>query len=151
MRAPSCPPAVPDYFNSYTTPPHPTNHSHPPKPPNPHPPSVPDYFNSYTTTNGHGPVDTGSTSFNNVMNSLFETPAAVALMACLLLDLTIPSAPEERSQEAWQRQRCAGRALGARAGRHGQRRAGAARSRELWRSCSGACVPEGSASVSRHS
>ncbi|KAL4431929.1 hypothetical protein ABPG77_000196 [Micractinium sp. CCAP 211/92] len=66
--------------------------------------SVPDYFNSYTTQNGHGPVNTGSTSFNNVMNSIFETPAAVALMACLLLDLTIPSAPGERTREAWQEQ-----------------------------------------------
>lgn len=69
-------------------------------------PAVPDYFNSYTTQNGHGPVNTGSTSFNNVMNSIFETPAAVALMACLLLDLTIPSAPGERTREAWQEQRC---------------------------------------------
>lgn len=67
--------------------------------------AVPEYFNSYTDQNGHGPVDTGSTSFNNVMNSIFETPAAVALMACLLLDLTIPAAPGERAREAWQQQR----------------------------------------------
>ncbi|KAL4459050.1 hypothetical protein ABPG75_013915 [Micractinium tetrahymenae] len=66
--------------------------------------SVPDYFNSYTTTNGHGPVNTGSNSFNNVMNSIFETPAAVALMACLLLDMTIAAAPGERTREAWQQQ-----------------------------------------------
>lgn len=66
--------------------------------------SVPDYFEQYTAANGHGPVDTASGPFNDIMNSLFSTPAAVALMATMLLDLTIPAAPGERSQEAWQQQ-----------------------------------------------
>ncbi|EFN51042.1 hypothetical protein CHLNCDRAFT_141545 [Chlorella variabilis] len=47
-------------------------------------------------------------TFNSILNSLFSTPAAVALMACLLLDLTIPKGRRERTQEAWQRQGPAG-------------------------------------------
>ncbi len=67
--------------------------------------SVPAYFEQYAIENGHGPVNTGSTEFNNIMNSLFSTPAAVSLMATVLLDLTIPVPRSERAhKKAWQRQ-----------------------------------------------
>jgi hypothetical protein len=69
--------------------------------------SIPDYFSSFAAANGHGPVNTGSATVNNILNSIFSTPAAVALMTCLLLDLTIPVARGERAREAWQRQRWA--------------------------------------------
>lgn len=65
--------------------------------------SVPAYFESYTAANGHGPVDTGSDTFNSIANSLFATPAAVCLLCTLLLDVTVPAAPGERPWEAWQR------------------------------------------------
>lgn len=68
--------------------------------------SVPDYFSSYTAANGHSPINTGNSTFNNILTALFSTPAAVSLLATLLLDLTIPAAPGERAREAWQAQRC---------------------------------------------
>lgn len=71
--------------------------------------SVPAYFESYTAANGHGPVDTGSGTFNDIANAIFSTPAAVSLMACLLLDLTIPMLEGERGRQAWQVQQHGGR------------------------------------------
>lgn len=66
--------------------------------------SVPAYFESYTAANGHGPIDTSSTTFNNIFNTIFSTPAAISLITTMLLDLTIPAAPGERTLEVWQRQ-----------------------------------------------
>ncbi|KAL4853742.1 Nucleobase-ascorbate transporter 1 [Chlorella vulgaris] len=66
--------------------------------------SIPDYFTQYTADTGHGPVDTGSETVDNILNALFSTPAAVSLVACLLLDLTIPRANGKRPQEGWQQQ-----------------------------------------------
>lgn len=64
--------------------------------------SVPQYFNSFTKANGYGPIQTDSGTVNSVLNSIFETPAAVALMVCLLLDLTIPKPAGERAAQGWQ-------------------------------------------------
>ena len=35
--------------------------------------SIPDYFTKYTAANGHGPVNTASTSFDDIANSIFHT------------------------------------------------------------------------------
>lgn len=63
--------------------------------------SIPAYFTGYTKANGHPPINTSSTEINNILNSLFETPAAVSLVVCLLLDTTIAAAPGERGMEEW--------------------------------------------------
>ena len=52
----------------------------------------------------NGPVNTPSQTFNDIVNSMCSTPAAVSLMTCLLLDLSIPAVPGERSEEGWQQQ-----------------------------------------------
>ena len=80
--------------------------------------SIPDYFTTFTATYGHGPVNTGSQSFNSesslmlhpaceelcclvrmlkpwctdadIANSIFETGAAVALIITMVLDNTVP-------------------------------------------------------------
>ncbi|XP_020201976.1 nucleobase-ascorbate transporter 4 [Cajanus cajan] len=45
--------------------------------------SVPHYFN------GHGPLHTGSTAFNNIMQAIFTSPATVAITVGYFLDLTL--------------------------------------------------------------
>ncbi|KAG4910302.1 hypothetical protein JHK87_056418 [Glycine soja] len=44
---------------------------------------VPKYFNE------HGPVHTGSTWFNNIVQALFSSPASVAIIVAYFLDLTV--------------------------------------------------------------
>ena len=58
--------------------------------------SIPFYFESYTQKNGKGPVQTDSVVLNNILNSIFQTAAAVALLLTLLLDNTLPGSDEER-------------------------------------------------------
>ena len=41
------------------------------------------------------------------VGALSSVELQVSLMACLLLDLTIPATPGERSKEAWQERRWA--------------------------------------------
>ncbi|XP_024017860.1 nucleobase-ascorbate transporter 4 [Morus notabilis] len=50
--------------------------------------SVPQYFFEYLITSGHGPVNTGSTPFNNVMQVIFSSAATVAIMVAFFLDCT---------------------------------------------------------------
>ncbi|PON65828.1 Nucleobase-ascorbate transporter [Parasponia andersonii] len=50
--------------------------------------SVPQYFNQYLIISGHGPVHTGLTSFNNVVQVIFSSAATVAIMVAFLLDCT---------------------------------------------------------------
>ncbi|KAE8707600.1 Nucleobase-ascorbate transporter 6 [Hibiscus syriacus] len=50
--------------------------------------SVPQYFNQYLLVSGHGPVNTGSTWFNNVMQVIFSSPATVAIIIAFFLDST---------------------------------------------------------------
>uniref|UniRef100_K7LLF0 Nucleobase-ascorbate transporter 4 n=1 Tax=Glycine max TaxID=3847 RepID=K7LLF0_SOYBN len=45
--------------------------------------SVPKYFNE------HGPVHTGSTWFNNIVQAIFSSPATVAIIDAYILDLTV--------------------------------------------------------------
>ncbi|GMN37919.1 hypothetical protein TIFTF001_007198 [Ficus carica] len=50
--------------------------------------SVPQYFYEYLLISGHGPVNTGSTAFNNAMQVLFSSAATVAIMVAFFLDST---------------------------------------------------------------
>lgn len=51
--------------------------------------SVPQYFNGYVLTTGRGPVNTGSLWFNQLMLVIFTSPATVAGIVALFLDLTL--------------------------------------------------------------
>ncbi|KAL3515372.1 hypothetical protein ACH5RR_022274 [Cinchona calisaya] len=51
--------------------------------------SVPQYFNGYVLTTGHGPVYTHSLWFNKLMLVIFTSPATVAGIVALFLDLTL--------------------------------------------------------------
>ncbi|KAJ7946175.1 Nucleobase-ascorbate transporter-like protein [Quillaja saponaria] len=51
--------------------------------------SVPQYFNEYLLLSGRGPVHTGSTSFNNIVQVIFSSPATVALIVAFFLDCTL--------------------------------------------------------------
>ncbi|XP_015055260.1 nucleobase-ascorbate transporter 4-like [Solanum pennellii] len=51
--------------------------------------SVPQYFNGYVITTGDGPVRSGSAWFNKIMQVIFTSPATVAGIVALFLDLTL--------------------------------------------------------------
>ncbi|KAL3538790.1 hypothetical protein ACH5RR_002156 [Cinchona calisaya] len=51
--------------------------------------SVPQYFNDFVLTAGHGPVNTRSIWFNKLMLVIFTSPATVAGIVALFLDLTL--------------------------------------------------------------
>ncbi|MFQ6630162.1 hypothetical protein Gotur_006907 [Gossypium turneri] len=51
--------------------------------------SISQYFNEYLLVSGHGPVHTQSTWFNNVMQTIFSSPATVAIMVAFFLDCTL--------------------------------------------------------------
>ncbi|CAI9104255.1 OLC1v1002890C1 [Oldenlandia corymbosa var. corymbosa] len=51
--------------------------------------SVPQYFNGYLITTGHGPVHTRALWFNKLMLVIFTSPATVAGIVALFLDLTL--------------------------------------------------------------
>ncbi|CAK7330191.1 unnamed protein product [Dovyalis caffra] len=50
--------------------------------------SVPQYFNDYLLVSGRGPIHTGATWFNDVMQVIFSSPATVALIVAYFLDGT---------------------------------------------------------------
>ncbi|KAL8172081.1 hypothetical protein V2J09_023885 [Rumex salicifolius] len=51
--------------------------------------SIPYYFWSYTTSSNHGPVQTNGSWFNDILNTIFSSPATVALIVGTLLDHTL--------------------------------------------------------------
>ncbi|GAB4853419.1 N alpha-acetyl-transferase [Ancistrocladus abbreviatus] len=51
--------------------------------------SVPQYSNEFLLLTGHGPVHTNSTAFNNMVQVIFSSPATVAAIVALFLDLTL--------------------------------------------------------------
>lgn len=51
--------------------------------------SVPHYFNEYLIVSGHGPVQTHSTWFNDMMQVIFGSHAMVAFMVAIFLDCTL--------------------------------------------------------------
>ncbi|KAH9695137.1 nucleobase-ascorbate transporter 4 [Citrus sinensis] len=50
--------------------------------------SVAQYFNQYQLNSGHGPLNTKSTSFNNIIQVIFTSPATVATIVAYFLDCT---------------------------------------------------------------
>ncbi|KAJ6409448.1 hypothetical protein OIU84_009033 [Salix udensis] len=50
--------------------------------------SVPQYFNEYLLLSGRGPVHTGATWFNDIVQVIFSSPATVALIIAYFLDCT---------------------------------------------------------------
>lgn len=65
--------------------------------------SIPYYFMSYTMIANHGPVNTGGAWFNDILNTLFSSPAAVAMIVGTLLDTTLEArdAAAERGVPWW--------------------------------------------------
>ncbi|KAI4328302.1 hypothetical protein L6164_020665 [Bauhinia variegata] len=51
--------------------------------------SIPQYFNEYTAFKGYGPVHTGATWFNDMINVPFSSEAFVAGSLALFLDVTL--------------------------------------------------------------
>uniref|UniRef100_A0A2C9U1T9 Nucleobase-ascorbate transporter 3 n=1 Tax=Manihot esculenta TaxID=3983 RepID=A0A2C9U1T9_MANES len=51
--------------------------------------SIPQYFVSNTTMEGHGPVRTDGGWFNDILNTIFSSPPAVAMITGTLLDNTL--------------------------------------------------------------
>ncbi|XP_021718730.1 nucleobase-ascorbate transporter 3-like [Chenopodium quinoa] len=51
--------------------------------------SIPYYFMSYTMSANHGPVNTGGSWFNDILNAIFSSPATVAMIVGTLLDITL--------------------------------------------------------------
>ncbi|PIN18365.1 Xanthine/uracil transporter [Handroanthus impetiginosus] len=51
--------------------------------------SVPRYFSDYVLTSGHGPVHTNSIWFNKLVLVIFSSPATVAGLVAIFLDLTL--------------------------------------------------------------
>ncbi|XP_058007376.1 nucleobase-ascorbate transporter 4-like isoform X1 [Hevea brasiliensis] len=50
--------------------------------------SVPQYFKEYVFLSGHGPVNTGTTWFNDIVQVIFSSPPTVALIVAFFLDRT---------------------------------------------------------------
>ncbi|XWS14648.1 hypothetical protein CRYUN_Cryun35bG0027300 [Craigia yunnanensis] len=51
--------------------------------------SIPQYFAKNTTYDGHGPVRTNAVWFNDILNTIFSSPATVAIIVGTVLDNTI--------------------------------------------------------------
>lgn len=51
--------------------------------------SIPQYFTMHTDDSGHGPLRTSAGWFNDIVNTLFSSPPAVAMMVGTLLDNTL--------------------------------------------------------------
>ncbi|KAH7429907.1 hypothetical protein KP509_09G071100 [Ceratopteris richardii] len=67
--------------------------------------SIPQYFDEYTATAGYGPVRSSARWFNDILDTLFSSPATVALMVAVLLDNTyrVKDSKVERGMPWWAR------------------------------------------------
>ncbi|EPS68320.1 root uracil permease 1 [Genlisea aurea] len=63
--------------------------------------SVPRYFADYAILSGHGPVDTHSQWFNGVAMVIFSSPAAVAAVVAVFLDVTTGRSGGEDGGRKW--------------------------------------------------
>ncbi|XP_052188161.1 nucleobase-ascorbate transporter 3 isoform X2 [Diospyros lotus] len=65
--------------------------------------SIPQYFTMGTDQFGHGPVKSGSGWFDDILNTLFSSPPAVAMMVGTLLDNTLDAkhSRNERGMPWW--------------------------------------------------
>lgn len=79
--------SVPSYFQQYGV--HPSANS-----------SVPSYFQPYNVAS-HGPVHTGSGGVNYFLNTLLSLNMVIAFLVALVLDNTVPGAPQERGLYVW--------------------------------------------------
>ncbi|KAL7119139.1 hypothetical protein ACP275_02G044600 [Erythranthe tilingii] len=62
--------------------------------------SVPRYFTDYVLTSGHGPVHTRSVWFNKMVQVIFTSPATVAGIVALFLDLTLARKNESTRKDS---------------------------------------------------
>nr|CAD1841372.1 unnamed protein product [Ananas comosus var. bracteatus] len=51
--------------------------------------SIPQYFNEYTASAGHGPAKSNAGWFNDILNTIFSSAPAVAVIVATLLDNTL--------------------------------------------------------------
>lgn len=67
--------------------------------------SIPQYFNEYTATAGYGPVRSSARWFNDILDTLFSSPATVALIVAVLLDNTydVKASKKDRGMPWWAR------------------------------------------------
>lgn len=63
--------------------------------------SIPFWFTTYQTANKKGLVATNDSDANNILNAIFSTGAAVALIVTLFLDNTVPGTKRERGLHVW--------------------------------------------------
>jgi len=60
------------------------------------------YFKDYAARNGGAfPIQSSSPVANDILNTLFQTPPFVGMVAAILLDCTVPGTAEERGLLAW--------------------------------------------------
>eukprot|EP01018_Ginkgo_biloba_P003539 Gb_26069 [translate_table: standard] len=65
--------------------------------------SVPQYFNDFFASAGHGPAHTDSGWFNDFLNTIFSSPATVALIVAVFLDntLEVGTSKKDRGMPWW--------------------------------------------------
>uniref|UniRef100_A0A0D9V7Z8 Nucleobase-ascorbate transporter 12 n=1 Tax=Leersia perrieri TaxID=77586 RepID=A0A0D9V7Z8_9ORYZ len=79
--------SVPSYFQQYGL--HPSANS-----------SVPTYFQPYIVAS-HGPIHTGSSGVNYILNTLLSLNMVIAFLVALVLDNTVPGGRQERGLYVW--------------------------------------------------
>ncbi|KAJ7298453.1 hypothetical protein O6H91_16G058700 [Diphasiastrum complanatum] len=67
--------------------------------------SVPRYFMEFEIVSGHGPVHTGATWFNDILNTIFSSNAVVAFIVAVFLDNTLidRATKKDRGMTWWRR------------------------------------------------
>ncbi|KAH1064936.1 hypothetical protein J1N35_029923 [Gossypium stocksii] len=63
--------------------------------------SIPQYFAMTTTYDGHGPVRTNAGWFNNILNTIFSSPATMAIIVGTVLDNTLEAKNLEDRGVPW--------------------------------------------------
>uniref|UniRef100_A0A0D9YHL6 Nucleobase-ascorbate transporter 12 n=1 Tax=Oryza glumipatula TaxID=40148 RepID=A0A0D9YHL6_9ORYZ len=79
--------SVPSYFQQYRL--QPNSNS-----------SVPTYFQPYIVAS-HGPIHTGSSGVNYILNTLLSLNMVIAFLVALILDNTVPGGRQERGLYVW--------------------------------------------------
>lgn len=69
--------------------------------------SVPSYFSSYSSLSGVGPIHTGYTGVDHVLNTIFSFNMIIAFLISLILDITVPGRVMERGVYVWSGKRAA--------------------------------------------
>ncbi|KAF0919871.1 hypothetical protein E2562_032157 [Oryza meyeriana var. granulata] len=79
--------SVPSYFQQYGLKPYANS-------------SVPTYFQPYIVAS-HGPIHTGSSGVNYILNTLLSLNMVIAFLVALILDNTVPGGCQERGLYVW--------------------------------------------------